>query len=56
VADALIARGIRVRVLDKMAAGRREYLPPAAELIEADIRDDAAIQALSRASIACSTW
>jgi UDP-glucose 4-epimerase len=43
--DALIARGIRVRVLDNFATGRREYAPPAAELIEADIRDAAAIHA-----------
>jgi UDP-glucose 4-epimerase len=43
--DALIARGIRVRVLDNFATGRREYLNPQAELVEADIRDPAAIRA-----------
>src|SRR5579875_2304865 len=41
--DALVARGCRVRVLDNFATGRRENLNPAAELIEADIRNLAAI-------------
>src|SRR5229473_979332 len=39
LADALIARGMAVRVLDNFATGRRDYVPSAAELIEADIRD-----------------
>lgn len=37
--DALIEHGWRVRVIDNFATGRREYVNPAAELIEADIRD-----------------
>ena len=41
--DALIAAGMRVRVIDNLATGRREYLNPAAEWIEADIRDASAI-------------
>ncbi len=41
--DALIAGGMRVRVLDNFATGRREYLNPHADLAEADIRDPAAI-------------
>jgi UDP-N-acetylglucosamine/UDP-N-acetyl-alpha-D-glucosaminouronate 4-epimerase len=41
--DALIAHGHRVRVLDNFATGSREHLNPRAELIEADIRDAAAI-------------
>jgi UDP-glucose 4-epimerase len=45
VADALIARGLGVRVLDNFATGRRDYVDTAAELIEADIRDAAAISA-----------
>jgi nucleoside-diphosphate-sugar epimerase len=41
--DALIGQGFRVRVLDNFATGRREHVNPAAELIEADIRDLASI-------------
>jgi len=41
--DALIEQGCRVRVLDNFATGRREHVNPAAELIEADIRDLASI-------------
>jgi UDP-glucose 4-epimerase len=40
---ALIAGGMRVRVLDNFATGRREYLHPLADLVEADIRDPAAM-------------
>jgi nucleoside-diphosphate-sugar epimerase len=43
LADALIEHGWRVRVIDNFATGRREYVNPAAELIEADIRDLASI-------------
>jgi UDP-N-acetylglucosamine/UDP-N-acetyl-alpha-D-glucosaminouronate 4-epimerase len=42
--DALVAAGHRVRTLDNFATGHREYLNPRAELIEADIRDGAAIR------------
>lgn len=41
--DALIASGMRVRVIDNFATGRREYVNPAAELINADIRDAASL-------------
>jgi nucleoside-diphosphate-sugar epimerase len=37
--DALIAKGLHVRVVDNFTTGRREYLNPAAELLTADIRD-----------------
>lgn len=37
--DRLVADGLRVRVLDNFATGRRDRLNPAAELVEADIRD-----------------
>src|SRR5256885_17068117 len=37
--DALIDRGIAVRVLDNFATGNRRQLNPAAELLECDIRD-----------------
>ena len=42
--DALIAAGHRVRVLDNLAAGRRDHLPAAAELVTADVRDLDAIR------------
>jgi len=41
--DALIEQGCRVRVLDNFATGRGDQVNPAAELIEADIRDFTAI-------------
>jgi nucleoside-diphosphate-sugar epimerase len=41
--DALVAAGMRVRVIDNFATGRREYVNPAAELTNADIRDAASI-------------
>jgi nucleoside-diphosphate-sugar epimerase len=37
--DALIARGLRVRVVDNCTTGRREYLNPDAEFFLADIRN-----------------
>jgi UDP-glucose 4-epimerase len=46
VADALIARGDRVVILDNMAGGRRDRVPPAADLREIDIRDSAAMRSL----------
>jgi len=41
--DALVELGLRVRVLDNFATGRREHLNPQAELIEGDICDRASI-------------
>src|ERR1700733_3284895 len=41
--DALVAAGLRVRVIDNFATGRREYVNAAAELIEGDIRDASSI-------------
>ena len=35
----LIARGLEVRVLDNLSYGRRDWVPPAAEFQEGDIRD-----------------
>lgn len=49
LADALLARGDRVTVVDNLSTGRRENLPPSHEglrLIEADLSD--ALQALGR--------
>jgi UDP-glucose 4-epimerase len=45
ITDALLARGMLVRVLDNFATGRRDYVHPAAELVEADIRDAASMRA-----------
>jgi UDP-glucose 4-epimerase len=36
--DALLARGVRVAVVDDLSSGRREYLPAAAELHVVDVR------------------
>src|ERR1039458_7918068 len=41
--DALVAAGLRVRVIDNFATGRREYMNRAAALVEADIRDASSI-------------
>jgi len=37
--EALLAQGTRVRVLDDLSLGQREWVPPSAEFIEGDIRD-----------------
>lgn len=42
--DALLARGLEVRIIDNFATGSRANLSPRAELIEADIRDGEAIR------------
>jgi UDP-glucose 4-epimerase len=41
VADALVARGDEVHVVDNLATGSRENVPAAAELHELEIRDEA---------------
>ena len=43
--DALIAGGMRVRVIDNFETGRREFVNDAAELVDADIRDGTSIAA-----------
>ena len=43
VVDALATRGDEVLVLDDLSAGKRENVNPAAELVVADIRDEAAV-------------
>ena len=47
VADALLARGDAVWVVDNLASGRRERVAEGAELIELDIRDGEALRALA---------
>lgn len=44
LADALIARGDRVRILDNLSTGRRENMPPSAELTVGDIKDLATVR------------
>lgn len=44
VADALIERGAVVAVLDNLATGKRENVPPAAEFFAVDLRDKAAVR------------
>lgn len=43
VADAYLAAGHRVAVIDNLSSGRRENLPPAADFFEVDIEDAAAV-------------
>ena len=38
--EALLARGYRVRVLDNLSYGRREWVPQGCEFLEGDIRDE----------------
>jgi UDP-glucose 4-epimerase len=44
LADALLAEGYRVRILDNLATGRRENAPRAAELLIGDVVDRAAVR------------
>ena len=44
LADALIANGHRVRILDDLSTGRRENAPAAAEVIEGDVADGATVR------------
>ena len=46
VADALLARGDRVHVVDNLACGRRDRIPAGAEFHELDIRDGEALRGL----------
>jgi UDP-glucose 4-epimerase len=39
VTDALVARGDEVVVIDNLSSGRREFVNPAADFVEADIRE-----------------
>src|SRR5271167_2174879 len=44
LAAALLERGLAVRVLDNLLTGSRQNLNPGTELVEADIRERAAIE------------
>ena len=45
LAEALLARGDRVRILDNLATGYRENAPAPAELVIGDVADSAAVRA-----------
>jgi UDP-glucose 4-epimerase len=45
LADALLAEGADVRILDNLSTGFRENVPEGAELVEGDIRDEVAVRA-----------
>jgi nucleoside-diphosphate-sugar epimerase len=45
LAELLLERGVEVRVFDSLISGRRERVPAAAEFIQGDIRDRAALAA-----------
>ena len=44
VAEALVRRGDRVRVLDDFSTGKREYLVPGIDVVEGDLRDRDALR------------
>jgi UDP-glucose 4-epimerase len=46
--DALLSRGIRVRVIDDFSTGRTENLDPRCEVIRADVADQAALSGAMR--------
>lgn len=51
VADALLARGDEVTILDDLSDGKREHVPDGAQLVEGDIRDPAEAFAASRPEV-----
>ena len=48
VAEAHLDRGDQVLVLDDLSSGKRENVPPAAELVELDIRDPATAELIRK--------
>jgi UDP-glucose 4-epimerase len=53
LADALLAEGHQVRVLDDLSTGRRENLDPACMLMTGDVADPAAVDALLEGAAGC---
>ena len=45
LADGLLAEGFDVRVLDDLSTGFRDNVPAGADLVEGDVRDEAAVRA-----------
>ncbi len=50
VADALIARGDSVHILDNLSTGKRENLPASASFTEGDVADDALVATLAESA------
>jgi UDP-glucose 4-epimerase len=46
LADALLAEGHQVRILDDLSSGSRANLPPTADFVEGDVRDPAMVERL----------
>lgn len=53
LADALVARGDRVRILDDLSTGRRENAPTAAEIVIGDVADAATVRAVMTGMDGC---
>jgi UDP-glucose 4-epimerase len=53
LADALIARGDSVRILDDLSTGKRQNLPPGAEFIEGDVADAALVRRAMQGVAGC---
>src|SRR6185369_3893022 len=51
LADAFLSRGDRVRVIDNLSGGRRENVPPGAELHVLDIRSKEAAELVRESGI-----
>jgi UDP-glucose 4-epimerase len=53
LADALVARGHRVRILDDLSTGRRANAPRAAEIVTGDVADPATVRAAMAGMSGC---
>lgn len=53
LADALVARGHRVRILDDLSSGRRANAPKAAEFVVGDVADGAAVRRAMEGMAGC---
>lgn len=53
LADALAARGHRVRILDDLSTGRRDYAPAAAELVMGDVADAPTVERAMEGMTGC---
>ena len=53
LADALLAQGHRVRVLDNLSTGRRENVDPRADLVIGDVADRAAVARVMQGAFGC---
>ena len=53
LADALLAAGVHVRVLDDLSTGRRAHLDPRCEVVLGDVADPAALRGAMRGVAGC---